>query len=107
MFENVVPIILVLIGFIAQFFLMLRRPRFEWRALIPLFTYLVLLAWGLLRAYEIIILPYDHGEFIGSSGQWMGILICFALIFLALGSAAAALGILSVRLIRKLKKNKE
>ena len=94
------------VGFAAQFFLMFRRPRFEWRALIPLFTYLVLLAWGLLRAYEIIVLPYDRGAFLGSSGQWMGILICYCLIFLALGSATAALGILAVRLIQKLRSKK-
>ena len=95
------------VGFAAQFFLMFRRPRFEWRALIPLFTYLVLLAWGLLRSYDIIRLPYDTGGFLGSTGQWVGILICFALIFLAAGSAVAALGILAVRLIKKLHLKKE
>ena len=104
--SDLAPIGIFAVGFAAQFFLMFRRPRFEWRALIPLFTYLVLLAWGLLRAYDIIRLPYDTGGFLGSSGQWVGILICFALIFLAAGSAAAAVGILAVRLIKKLKKLK-
>ena len=95
------------VGFAAQFFLMFRRPRFEWRALIPLFTYLVLLAWGLLRSYDIIRLPYDRGGFLGSTGQWVGILICFALIFLAAGSAAATVGIVAVTLIKKSRSKKQ
>ena len=107
MLNTLILVGIVAVGFAAQFFLMFRRPRFEWRALIPLFTYLVLLAWGLLRAYEIIVLPYDRGAFLGSSGQWMGILTCYCLIFLALGSATAAVGILAVRLIKKLRSKKQ
>ena len=104
MFENFVPPILVIIGFGAQFALMFRRPRFEWRALIPLFTYLILFGWALLRAYEIVVMPYDEGAFLGTSGQWTGLIILLALIFLAAGSATATVGILLTRLIKKLKK---
>ena len=107
MLDSLANIGIFAVGFAFQFFLMFRRPRFEWRAFIPLATYLILLTWGLLRAYKIVVLPNDHSEFLGTSGQWFGILLCYCLIFLAAGSAAAAVGILAVRLIKKLRAKKK